>query len=381
MSSSPIANHRALRSWVEIDLAALDRNIARIRRYLPPYVRHIAVVKADAYGHGMPSVILRLLRAGVDAFGVANVQEGLQIREQDVTLPVLILSPVLPDEIPLLFEYQLTPFVSSVDELAHLQSWACGHERIISVHLKIDTGMGRAGFWYEDPLQEEVKKYLSGPWIRLTGIATHFSCVCSDKTYTKLQRQRFHDWLGHYGCDAGIWIHESSSFALQDDWKDSPCNAARIGALQYGVGPDSQVPFIQALALEPILSFYSRVSLVKMLPVGVPVGYDAMAVTRRPTRIAVLSAGYADGISTSASNRAEAMIYGQRFRVFGRVAMDQAMLDITDAKVPIHAGDRVTWIGRDGENEITANEFCYWSNHIIRECLCSISARVQRVYK
>jgi alanine racemase len=298
-----------------------------------------------------------------------------------VTLPVLILSPVLTDESPLLFEYQLIQFISSIDELEHLQSWAREHEQAISVHLKIDTGMGRTGFWHEDPVKEEVKKYLSGPWIRLAGIATHFSCACSDKAYTELQRHRFHDGLRHYDRGTDVWIHESSSFSLQSDWSNSPCNAVRIGALQYGVGPDAQIPFIQALALEPVLSFYSRVSLVKTLPAGVPVGYDAMAVTRKPTRIAVLSAGYADGIATSASNRAEAMIYGQRFKIFGRVAMDQVILDITDAKMPIRAGDRVTWIGRDGENEITANEFCYWSNHIIRECLCSISTRVQRIYR
>jgi alanine racemase len=380
MSSLTIANHRVLRSWVEIDLNALDRNIARIRRYLPSYVRYMAVVKADAYGHGMLSVVLRLLHAGVDAFGVANVQEGLQIRGQNVTLPVLILSPVLPDEIPLLFEYHLTPFVSSIDELENLQSWAREHEKCIAVHLKIDTGMGRVGFWYENPTEEDVKKYFSGPWIKLVGIATHFSCACSDKAYTEIQRRRFHNCLKRYEYGPDIWIHESSSFSLLNDWSNSLCNAVRIGALQYGVGPDSQISFIQALALEPVLGFYSRVSLVKTLPVGVPVGYDAMAVTRRPTNIAVLSAGYADGISTNASNKAKALIHGQRFEVLGRVAMDQTLLDITDAKMPIRAGDRVTWIGYDGGDEITANEFCHWSGHIIRECLCLISARVQRIY-
>jgi alanine racemase len=322
-----------------------------------------------------------MIHSGMDAFGVANVQEAIRIREQDPALSSLILSPVLPDEIPFLFEYQLIPFISSMDEWEHLRIWAQKCGKPISVQLKIDTGMGRVGFWYEDKIGDKFKEYLSDPWVKITGLATHFSCASSDRAYTAIQRLRFH----HYLQDCGIvgpdmWIHESSSFALPENWEHSLCNAVRIGALSYGVGPDTQIPFIRSLSLEPVLSFYSRVSLIKNLPAGVPVGYDAMATTSRPTRIAVLSAGYADGISTHASNVAEALVRGQRFKVLGRIAMDQAVLDITDASRPIQVGDRVTWIGRDGEDEITANEFCRWSKNIIRECLCSISARVQRVY-
>jgi alanine racemase len=382
MSSVSAAGHGAMRSWVEVNLDALERNIGRVRAHLPDHVRYVAVVKADAYGHGMSAVVSRMLKSGIDAFGVANVQEGIRIREQGITLPILILSPVLPDEISSLAEYQLIPFISSHDEWERLQCWARSHEKVISGHLKIDTGMGRVGFWYEDFAKQDLKRYFSDPWVKVEGLATHFSCASSDKAYTELQRSRFQDSLRCCGVDASspMWIHESSSFALPENWQKSLCNAVRIGALQYGVGPDVQIPFIQSLALEPILSFYSRVSLVKTLPSGVPVGYDAMATTHRPTRIAVLSAGYADGISTSASNLAKALIHGQRFQVLGRVAMDQTILDITDATMPIQVEDRVTWIGRDGEDEITANEFCRWSKHIIRECLCSISARVQRVY-
>ena len=382
MSPVSTADRCALRSWVEVNLDALERNIHRVRRHLPAHVRYIAVVKADAYGHGMAAVVSRMLKSGVDAFGVANVQEGIRIREQGIALPILILSPILPDEISSLGEYQLIPFISSHDEWERLQLWACRHEKIISVHLKIDTGMGRVGFWHEDVAKQDLKRYFSDPWVKVEGLATHFSCASSDKAYTELQRLRFQSNLRCIGVDAAsdMWIHESSSFALPENWQKSLCNAVRIGALQYGVGPDVQIPFIQSLALEPILSFYSRVSLVKTLPAGVAVGYDATAMTRRPTRIAVLSAGYADGISTSASNLAKAIIHGQRFQVLGRVAMDQTMLDITDATMLIQVGDRVTWIGRDGEDEITANEFCHWSKNIIRECLCSISARVQRVY-
>jgi alanine racemase len=382
MSIVPMVDCHALRSWVEVELNALERNIARVRAYLPPHIRYISIVKADAYGHGMSAVVSRMLKSGVDAFGIANIQEGVRIREQGITIPVFILSPVLPDEIASLWEYRLIPFVSSHDEWECLRLWACKQEKVISVHLKIDTGMGRAGFWYEDFIGREVKQYFSDPWVKVGGLATHFSCASSDKAYTELQRLRFQDSLQHcaIGSSEDIWIHESSSFALLKNWEASLCNAVRIGALQYGVGPDAQIPFIQSLSLEPILSFYSRVSLIKTLPAGVPVGYDAMATTSRPTRIAVLSAGYADGIPTSASNVAKALIHGQRFQVLGRVAMDQTMLDITDATMPIQVGDRVTWIGRDGEDEITANEFCRWSKHIIRECLCSISARVRRIY-
>jgi alanine racemase len=382
MSAIPANDHAALRSWVEINLAALERNMDRVRRHLPAHVRYIAVVKADAYGHGLSAVVSRMLKSGVDAFGVANVQEGIRIREQGVTLPILVLSPVLPDEIASLGEYQLIPFISSHDEWEHLRQRACSHGKAISVHLKIDTGMGRVGFWYEDFARKDVKKYFADPWVKVKGLATHFSCASLDKAYTELQRQRFRDVLRRCGVDASsdLWIHESSSFALPENWEKSRCNAVRIGALPYGVGPDAQIPFIQSLVLEPILSFYSRVSLVKTLPTGVPIGYDAMATTCRPTRIALLSAGYAQGIPTHASKLAEVLIHGQRFKIMGRVAMDQTILDITDAMMPIQVGDRVTWIGRDGEDEITANEFCRWSKHIIRECLYSISARVRRVY-
>ncbi|MDR3143842.1 MAG: alanine racemase [Puniceicoccales bacterium] len=376
---------RALRAWAEIDLGLLELNIKHIRQHLPDCAHYIAVVKADAYGHGLSAVVSRMLQLGIDAFGVANVQEAIRIREQDKSLPVLILSPVLPEEVPFLFEYQLTPFMSSLEELRHLRLYAQERGKAISVHLKVDTGMGRVGFWYGDAVEEALRAFGRDPWLRITGIATHFSCACSNQAYTELQRRRFGHWLERYKKACGplspeLWIHESASFSLPGTWENSPCNAVRIGALQYGVGPECQLPFIRSLSLEPVLSFYSRVSLVKMLPAGVPIGYDAMAMTHRPTHIALLSAGYADGISTHASNVAEALIHGQRFRVLGRVAMDQTLLDITGARMPIRVGDRVTWIGRDGEDEITLNEFCRWSQRIIRECLCSIPSRVRRVY-
>ncbi|MDR2377154.1 MAG: alanine racemase [Puniceicoccales bacterium] len=385
MPSSTPVDTRALRAWAEIDLGALERNLTRIRRRLPAHVRYIAVVKADAYGHGLPAIVSRMLKSGIDAFGVANVQEGVRIREQGIALPVLLLSPVLPAEVPSLFEHHLIPFVSSLEELRHLRLRAQVHGEAISVHLKVDTGMGRAGFWHEEPVEEALRTFETDPWLRITGIATHFSCAGSDWAHTELQRRRFGHWLKRYEKACGLlspelWVHESASFSLPKTWENSPGNAVRIGALQYGVGPDEQLPFVRSLALEPVLSFYTRVSLLKTLPAGVPIGYDAMATTERTTRIAVLGAGYADGISTHASNVAEVLIHGQRFQVLGRVAMDQILLDVTEAKMPLQVGDRVTWIGRDGEDEITANEFCRCSQRLIRECLCSISARVRRVY-
>ncbi|MDR0728394.1 MAG: alanine racemase [Puniceicoccales bacterium] len=385
MTSSTPADTRALRAWAEVDLGALERNLTRIRRRLPAHVHYIAVVKADAYGHGLSAVVSRMLKSGVDAFGVANVQEAIRIREQGIALPVLILSPVLPEEVPSLFEHHLTPFVSSLEELRHLRLRAQERRRAISVHLKVDTGMGRAGFWHEEPVEKTLRAFGTDPWLRITGIATHFSCASSDRAHTELQRQRFGHWLERYEKAGGplspeLWIHESASFSLPEAWENSPDTAVRIGALQYGIGSECQLPLIRSLALEPVLGFHSRISLLKMLPAGVPIGYDAMATTGRPTRLAVLGAGYADGISTHASNVAEVLVHGQRFRVLGRVAMDQTLLDVTEAKTPIQVGDRATWIGRDGEDELTANEFCRWSRRLIREGLCSISARVRRVY-
>ncbi len=376
----PLATDK-LRAWAEVDLGQLERNLANIRAALPPHLRYVAVIKADAYGHGSTAVATRLMRAGADLFAVANIDEAAALREIGSGWPILILSAVLPSERPEVFAHNVTPTVSSVEEVRAFAEEARTRGCVLGIHLKIDTGMGRLGVWHEDAaaLTSEIRSHKS---LRLEGVYTHFACADSDAAVTGEQRGRFLRCLDTAGLaqSPGLIIHADNSAGIDTFPSGGPFNGARVGLLQFGVRPYAG-SLLANVAVEPVFSFRARVALVKSLPSGTAVSYGHTHTLRRPSRLAILAAGYADGIPTRMSNRGRVLIHGYECPIVGRVTMDQTLVDVTDLSRPVVPGDTATLIGTQDDARLGVEDFAAAADQIPWETFCSISKRVRRVYR
>jgi alanine racemase len=369
-----------LRCWAEIDLAALERNLRGIRAALPGQIRYVAVVKADAYGHGLPQIAARLMHAAADLFAVANLAEAAALREVGPDWPILILSPILPQEDRYVAELNVAATVSSAEEVARFAAVARDSGRPLNVHLKIDTGMGRLGVWHEQA--EHVYQLINDTaGLRLAGVFTHFSSPDDDPEFTALQRRRF--LLALARCpsldSAGLLIHADNSAGIETLEVGGPFNAVRVGLLQFGILPGPGT-LLESVHAEPVFSFRTRVGLVKNLPRGTGISYGGTHILARDSRVAILAAGYGDGIPRAASNRAQVLLRGQRCPVLGRVTMDQTIVDVTDLPA-VAAGDEAVLVGRQHDAEIGIAEFSRWGDTIPWETLCSVTKRVPRLYR
>lgn len=370
------------RCWAEIDLAALERNLNAIQAALPEHVRYIAVVKADAYGHGMNHTVARIMQAGIDMFGVANVAEAATIREIGGSgWQILILGATLEDEAQFLFEYDLIPTLSSLEEVEFLNRMAEERGTELKVHLKIDTGMGRLGVWHENA-GELFQAMRKASHLKLDGIYTHFAHAETDIEFTDRQRRRLMsaiaaaDWVK----PQELLIHADNSAGLTSFSRESVYNAVRIGLLQFGITPYAQSLFAK-VATTPIFSFKTRIALVKDLPAGTEISYGRTCRLKRSSKIAILCAGYGDGIPRSLSNKGFALVQGQRCPYLGRVTMDQLIIDVTDLEKPPRPGEEACLIGSQAGGEIMIEQFARWAGTISWEILCSITKRVPRIYK
>lgn len=372
-----IAKHRC---WVEIDLAALERNLFKIRSTLPARFLYVAVVKANAYGHGLHQTVARLMQSGADCFAVANVFEAAEIRQIGSGFPILILGPILPGEENLVTEHDLIVTISTAEEVERFNKLALESNSKIKVHFKIDTGMGRIGVWYENA-PDLYKKILESKGLELCGVFTHFSSADDNAEYTKLQRTRFLDTLDKLPGILGknLMIHADNSAGLESLSANSPFNAVRVGLLQFGVLPYPG-SILAEVKPEAVLSFHTRVGLVKMLPKGAFISYNRTYQLKRDTKIAVLTAGYGDGVPRELSNCGQVIIRGKRCPILGRVTMDQTIVDAT-AIDNIQVNDVATFIGKQEESEIDAREFSKWAGDIPWAIFCSISKRVDRIYR
>lgn len=364
------------RCWAEIDLAAFERNLKRIQGALPAHVRYVAVVKADAYGHGMPQMVRRLMQSGVDYFAVANITEAAEIRHMGAGWPILLLSPLLPGEEEALITHDLIATVSTAEECERLNQLGQKHDRTVRLHLKIDTGMGRLGIWHEQAQQllDSIPDY---PHLKLEGLYTHFSSADNDPEFTRLQRQRFLSIIENVK-EEDLLIHADNSAGIDSLQPDSPFNAVRIGLLQFGIAPYPESALGSA-SVEPVFSFYTRIGLVKELPAHTDISYGRSYTLERDSRIAILTAGYGDGVPIELSNKGQVIIEGQLCPILGRVTMDQTIVDVTHCPKAA-VGDIATLIGQDGSCEITTTEFSQTAGTIPWETLCSVTKRVTRIY-
>ena len=373
--------NRYLRCYAEISLEAIGHNIREVKKRLPEGVKLLGVVKANAYGHGAVPVA-SYLENQVDYFATATIEEAVELRENGISAPILILGYVSPSQYGDLVEYDITQTIDSYAQALALEKEAARQNRKAKAHLAVDTGMTRIGFQVTEHDADEAAKIADLPHIELEGMFTHFSCADQeDKTYCSMQMEKY-DKMTALLAERGVTIplrHICNSAGIME-FDDHRFEMVRSGIITYGIYPSEEVKK-ERLDLIPALSWKSHVIHVKEVGPGIGVSYGATYVTEKPmTRIATVSAGYADGYPRALSNQGCVLIHGKKAPIIGRICMDQMMVDVTD--IPdVQVEDVVTLIGTDGDETITIEEIANPAARFDYEMLCDISSRVTRVYK
>jgi alanine racemase len=364
-------------TWVEVDLDRFAANLRAVRALGGEGRELLLVVKADAYGHGAVEIAEAAAEEGVAQLGVATLHEGIQLRQAGCRLPIIVLSPLLPGEIAEAVAHQLDPTVCDQAFALGLSDAAVAAGRPQRIHIEVDTGMGRIGVRVE-----EAEGFIAGvtalPGLRLASIFTHFPDADGDDlSFSRDQVRRFNGLLERLAA-RGIRpprVHAANS-AGTVNLPEAHYDWLRVGLIAYGHLP----PRSRARpAIEPVMSFKSRLVQVRDLPAGVPVSYGLSFVTARPTRTGVVAVGYGHGYSWLLSNRGRMLVRGQRVPILGRVTMDLTMVDVTD--VPGAAvGDEVVLFGEQGEASLPLEEVATGSETIPYEVMCTIGKRVTRIY-
>ncbi len=361
-----------------ISLSALTHNFAEVMRRANGR-KVLAVVKARAYGHGLVPVSRHLLGRGAHMLGVALVEEGRELREAGIDAPVLVMGPVFPEQADAVAAWRLTPVLSNNTVARALADAARRRSLRIAVHVKVDTGMSRLGVSPE-AAPDLVQELMALEGIVVEGLMTHFADAdLRDKAFAAHQMERFETLL-RVLADRGIAIplrHAANSAAILD-YQRALFTMVRPGLMLYGYDPVEGSA--SGADLQPVLSLFTRIFLLKKVPAGTPISYGRTFVTGRESLIATIPIGYADGFSRGLSNCGEALVRGVRAPIAGRVCMDMTMLDVTD--VPgVREGDEVVLIGSSGGERITAADLAAKTGTIPYEVLCGISARVPRAYQ
>ena len=371
-------------TWAEIDLNNLAANFNRVRQRVTPAARVMAVLKANAYGHGAVECAQRLSREGVDWFGVALPEEGIQLRAAGIKEPILLLAGYWPGQAAACIQHQLTSVVYRLDMIEALNQAAANAGVVIDVHVKVDTGMGRLGVRF-DQLNDFIPGIAPFRNVRIDGIMTHLAAAddatCQSLTHDQIQRFddavtvfRDHGYRPthlHLANSAGIFGHRES-------WG----NLVRPGGVLYGLWRDVLPPSTSDPELLPVMSLHSRISLLKWVPPGETIGYGCTFEASRRSLIATLPIGYHDGYMRGLSNRAHVIVRGRYAPVVGRVSMDLTLIDVTD--VPgVEIDDQVTLLGWNRNSpdlKITAEDLARIVGTLSYEVTCGISERVSRFY-
>jgi alanine racemase len=369
-------------TFAEIDLAALQHNVRAIRSSLPDNTEILAVVKADAYGHGFEEISRELENLGVNAFGVAFLAEAIQLRKSGIDKPILLLGGVYPGQERKCIGFNLSTVVFTLEQAQALNQAAGKLFRKAQIHLKIDTGMGRLGIQLSDipAFLEELHRL---PNLALEGVISHFASADeldeSGQLFTRNQAERFEYVLAEIRKAGFVprYTHiANSAGALIGNCTD--CNLIRPGITLYGALPSQD--FQGKLDLLPVMRLKSRIAMLKWVEAGTTISYARRFTASDKTLIASVPVGYADGYPRSLTNKGEVLVRGQRARVTGTVCMDWIMLDVTGI-ADIAVGDEVVLMGADASgNCIHAEELAVWADTIPYEIFCGISKRVPRVY-
>lgn len=369
-----------VRSTVAIvDLNKLKHNIEILKKSLLDNTALMAVIKANAYGHGAVEVARNSLLAGASRLAVAIPEEGVELRESGIEAPILILGGIDPSQAELIFEYELNPCVFSYDMVNILNHQGIKLRKRIGVHVKVDTGMGRIGLKDENEILKFCSYIEGTESLYLEGIFTHFAAADNpDGSYTQFQLQKFNRVLS-YLQKANIhfrWIHAANSAAIFR-YPDTQFNMVRGGISMYGYYPSEHMKELGQL--EPILEWKTRIAFVKEVDKGESISYGRTYIADQNRIIATLPVGYADGYNRLLSNRGWVLINGKKAPIVGTICMDQFMVDVTE--IPdVKPGDTAILLGKQGDEVITADDLAKLCNTISYEILVNISPRVPRIY-
>jgi alanine racemase len=369
------------RAWVEVDSTAIRDNCRALRAFLSPRTALMAVVKADGYGHGAVAVAHAALEGGASCFGVATLSEGVELRRAGISAPVLVLGNLTqPEELRSCLRWQLMPTISSMREALLCHNLASGSGRPMALHLKIDTGMTRLGAaWEEGPRLVAALRELEA--VQLCGVYSHLACAdapaAEESGFTDLQRQRFDTVLRELrgrGLDAGCRHLSNSAGTLRG--RPLHYDMVRVGLALYGHHPAPHLA--GSVPLRPAMQVHARVTLLRDVAAGVGVSYGHRFRTTRPSRLAVVSIGYADGVPRRLSNRMDVLFAGRRLPQVGAITMDQLIVDATDTP-ELEAGAAVTLLGGDPPQAIGPDEWSRRCDTIPWEILCGFHKRLPRL--
>lgn len=368
-----------LETFCVVDLDAFRENIIEIQRWVDNRTIILAV-KANAYGHGVVPVCREASRAGVCHFGVATAAEGIAIRDAGIEGEIIILTPAILEQIEPIIEFDLRPNVVS-ETFAHaLSAEGQRQGKVAGCHIEIDTGMGRTGFWHSDAVGDIVQ-IARLPNIEIKGVFSHFpvadSAKRSDRDFTRLQLNRFArivNDLKKVGIEPPL-VHISNSAGVLSHPVFG--NGVRPGILAYGLHPSADT--MNTVSVTPTMSMFTSVIQLREYPPGTSISYGRTYTTRGRQKIAVVRAGYGDGLRRALSNRGFVLIGGKRYPIVGRICMDMTMADVTGS--PAQLDDRVVILGAEGGGSITAEDHAIWAGTLNYEILTGISERVKRLYR
>lgn len=366
-----------------IDLNKLDKNIRALKRLITANqcnAEYMAVVKANAYGHGAVAVSKQAIKSGAKWLAVAMPEEGAQLREAGIKAPILVLGAIDESAAKLIVEYDLTQTVFSEDIVKLLNELGKKYDKRVPVHIKLDTGMGRIGIRDAKELVHFLEIIKNLPYIDHQGIFTHFATADEkDKNFTQEQFNKFMDMLAM--CKAHDidfrYIHAANS-AASIEYPNTYFDIVREGIAMYGYYPSTQID-TEKVVISPILEWHSKIVHIKEVETGCSIGYGRTFITDKNMKIATIPVGYADGYNRLLSNTGHVLVRGQKAPILGRICMDQTMIDISH--IPgVTKGDDVILIGSQGQNTITADDIAKLCHTISYEILTSISSRVERLY-
>lgn len=374
------------RTWAEVDIDAVKHNFNEIKRSVSNDAGIMCVIKADAYGHGAVFLGKLYEELGAQRFAVSNIEEALQLRENGLSLPVLILGFTPADMAKELADNNISQAVFSEEYAKELSDEAVKQNVNVKIHIKLDTGMSRIGFMYQDKERDndslaQIERACRYPNLVSEGIFTHFAVSDEADEGREATLHQFDCFssavkkLSDDGFEFPV-VHCSNSGAIID-YKQAHLNCVRAGIILYGLAPSSKLA--QRLDLRPAMQIKSVIAQVKTVEEGTPVSYGGTYVTNRPTKIATVPIGYADGYTRALGNRAYMTVKGKKAPVVGRVCMDQLMLDVSDID-DIRSGDEVTVIGDGKNNTMSFDEMAALTGTINYELVCLVGKRVPRVY-
>ena len=377
MSTNKIKEYYRVKA--DIDLDAIHENVVNAKALTKPGTKLMTIIKADAYGHGAV-MVAQTLEDVADAYGVAILEEGIELRQAGINKPILILGYTPAPLYSAMIKYDIATAVFEYDMAKKMSDTAEKMGKKAKVHIKLDTGMSRIGFKQDDESLAVIKKIAELPGIEIEGCFTHFATMDEkDKTKAMKQFERYMDFVKRIE-DAGIKIpvkHVSNSAGIIEK-PEVNLDMVRDGICVYGMYPSEEVDKTK-LNLTPAMEIKSYVSFVKTLKAGVEIGYGGTYTTTGETVVATIPVGYADGYSRALSNRGRVLIKGKSFPIIGRICMDQFMVDI-NSQPDIKQGDEVTLVGRDKDEYISIEEVADMSYSFNYEFVCDIGKRIPRVY-